>query len=119
MGHSKDPIGNSIWHGTDSDFGSHVREMLSSIDDILLGRVTYEGFASYWLNSSDPEANVKENAAAEVAKLERASRETDSAIFLAARISALASCRTVSSTNTASKTDTMTSGVMLRTYAPA
>jgi len=31
------------WHVTDSEFDNYVSKMLSSIDAILMGRVTYEG----------------------------------------------------------------------------
>lgn len=44
------------WHVTDEDFGRYVTDMLTSIDAILLGRVTYQLFADYWPSSTDPEA---------------------------------------------------------------
>lgn len=45
------------WHVVDEDFNRHVTDMLSSIDAILLGRVTYQLFAGYWPSSTDREAH--------------------------------------------------------------
>ena len=83
------------WHVVDNDFNRYVADMLSSIDAILLGRTTYQGFAAYWPTSTDPEARamndlpkivfsttlekvdwsnsrlVKEDAAQEVARLKQ------------------------------------------------
>ncbi len=83
------------WHVVDEDFARYVADMLSSIDAILLGRVTYQLFADYWPSSTDPEARmmnelpkivfsrtlqkvewknsrlVKENIAEEIARLKR------------------------------------------------
>jgi len=77
------------------DFNHYVTKMLSEIDAILLGRVTYQGFAGYWPSSTDAEAHamnelpkivfsrtldevewnnsrlVKENVAEEVARLKQ------------------------------------------------
>jgi dihydrofolate reductase len=44
------------WFVLDEDFFSYVNEMLGSIDGIVLGRRTYEGFAAHWPNSSQSEA---------------------------------------------------------------
>ena len=44
------------WHVVDDDFGDYATKMLSTIDAIILGRVTYEGFAAYWPSSTDAEA---------------------------------------------------------------
>lgn len=44
------------WFVVDEDFNRYVADMLSSIDTILLGRVTYQGFADYWPSSTDAEA---------------------------------------------------------------
>lgn len=50
------PNGALDWFVPDEDFNDYVAEMLSSIDGILVGRVTYEGFAGYWPSSTDAEA---------------------------------------------------------------
>ena len=44
------------WHVVDEDFDRYVADTLGSIDAILLGRTTYEGFAQYWPTSQDAEA---------------------------------------------------------------
>jgi dihydrofolate reductase len=44
------------WHLAGDDFNRYVMDMLSSIDGILLGRATYEGFVSYWPTSTDAQA---------------------------------------------------------------
>lgn len=44
------------WFVVDEDFNRYVADMLKSIDAILLGRVTYQGFAGYWPTSTDAEA---------------------------------------------------------------
>jgi dihydrofolate reductase len=44
------------WFVVDSEFFAYVETMLDSIDGILLGRNTYEGFAAYWPTSTQPEA---------------------------------------------------------------
>ncbi len=92
------------WHVVDEDFNHYVTKMLSEIDAILLGRVTYQGFAGYWPSSTDAEAHamnelpkivfsrtldkvewnnsrlVKDNVAEEVARL-RQQPGKDLAIF--------------------------------------
>ena len=50
------PNGELDWHVADEDFNRYVAEMLASIDGILLGRSTYQLFADYWANATDPEA---------------------------------------------------------------
>lgn len=50
------PEGELDWHVVDQDFSDYVDRTLRSIDAILLGRVTYEGFAHYWPTSDLPEA---------------------------------------------------------------
>ena len=44
------------WHVADDDFADYVTNMLGSIDAILLGRVTYQGFAEFWPSSTEAEA---------------------------------------------------------------
>lgn len=44
------------WHVIDDDFNRYGQEMLGSIDGILLGRVTYQLFASYWPTATEAEA---------------------------------------------------------------
>ena len=34
-----------------TEFGEYARALISSVDGILLGRLTYEEFSSYWLNT--------------------------------------------------------------------
>jgi len=44
------------WFVLDDEFFEYVDVMLGSIDGILLGRTTYEGFAAHWPNSTQAEA---------------------------------------------------------------
>lgn len=50
------PTRDLDWVAIDDDFNRYVAGMLNSIDGILLGRVTYEGFVTYWPSSTDAEA---------------------------------------------------------------
>ena len=45
----------------DPDFDRYASDMLQSIDDIVLGRVTYELFAQYWPSASGPDAERLNN----------------------------------------------------------
>lgn len=55
-GFAEGPAGELDWHVVDGEFDAYVIEMLSSIDAILLGRVTYQMFESYWPTALNPEA---------------------------------------------------------------
>jgi len=44
------------WFVVDDEFLAYVDAMLGSIDGILLGRTTYEGFAAHWPHSTQAEA---------------------------------------------------------------
>lgn len=50
------PAGALDWFVTDEDFHRYVLRMLSSVDGLLMGRVTYQGFAGYWPTATDAEA---------------------------------------------------------------
>lgn len=45
------------WFVLDEEFFAYVEAMLGSIDGILLGRTTYEGFAAHWPKSTQAEAS--------------------------------------------------------------
>lgn len=40
--------GDIDWHTVDDEFNAYSDELLSSVDTLLFGRVTYELMASYW-----------------------------------------------------------------------
>jgi dihydrofolate reductase len=44
------------WFVVEDEYFAYVDTMLDSIDGILLGRTTYEGFAAYWPDSTQAEA---------------------------------------------------------------
>lgn len=55
-GYFDGPDGQLDWFAVDDEFLSYVDEMLESIDGILLGRTTYQGFATLWPKSTQAEA---------------------------------------------------------------
>ena len=106
---------NREFHDTaefaDPDFDQYASEMLRSIDAVLLGRMTYQLFASYWPTATGPDAErlnelpkivfsrtleqaqwntsrlLKENAAEEVTRL-KGQPGKDLALFGSARLAA-------------------------------
>jgi dihydrofolate reductase len=55
-GFMEGPSGDLSWHVIDDDFNQYGAKTLASVDAILLGRRTYELFASYWPAADEPEA---------------------------------------------------------------
>ena len=45
--------GNIDWHTVDDAFNKYALEVISGIDTILFGRVTYQLFESYWPTADD------------------------------------------------------------------
>ena len=43
-----------------TEFGRYAREVISSVDAILLGRLTYEEFLSYWPTATDDDPVITE-----------------------------------------------------------
>ena len=43
-----------------TEFGKYAREMISSVDAILLGRLTYQEFVSYWPTATDNDPVITE-----------------------------------------------------------
>jgi dihydrofolate reductase len=56
-GYFEGPNHELDWFMVDEEFFAYVETMLGSIDGILLGHSTYEGFAAYWPNSTQAEAS--------------------------------------------------------------
>jgi dihydrofolate reductase len=59
------PNGELDWFVTDgfligTEFGRYAREMISSVDAILLGRLTYQEFAGYWPTATDNDPVITE-----------------------------------------------------------
>lgn len=46
---------------SDPDFDGYASDMLQSIDDIVLGRVTYQVFEQYWPSATGPDAERLNN----------------------------------------------------------
>jgi dihydrofolate reductase len=55
-GYFEGPNHELDWFVLDDEFFIYVKEMLDTIDGIVLGRVTYDHFAEYWPNSTQDEA---------------------------------------------------------------
>src|SRR5262245_22111287 len=47
-GYFAGPNGEINWHVVDAEFNAFANDQLRSVDALLLGRVTYQGMASYW-----------------------------------------------------------------------
>jgi dihydrofolate reductase len=43
-----------------TEFGQYAREVISAVDAILLGRLTYEEFVSYWPNATNDDPVITE-----------------------------------------------------------
>lgn len=58
------------WHNVDAEFNEYADELLSSVDALVFGRVTYQMMASYWptpyATETDPIIAAKMNAAPKV-----------------------------------------------------
>jgi dihydrofolate reductase len=58
--------GELDWHQTDDEFDSFIAEQFNELDSILLGRITYELFLSFWPTSQavrdDPTTAEKMNS---------------------------------------------------------
>lgn len=62
-GYYEGPQQEFDWPVVDDDFNRFSVEQLDSIDALVLGRVTYEGFAAYWSAAQDdPEIASRMNA---------------------------------------------------------
>lgn len=56
-GVTQDPF---VWQETfDEDMGAQLKSMISQIDTILLGRVTYQEWAAYWTTTTSDESYAK------------------------------------------------------------
>jgi dihydrofolate reductase len=62
------PNGEFDWPLADGEFERHVNHVLNNVDTILLGRKTYQMFASYWPNAAtNPTGTMKNSGGAEFA----------------------------------------------------
>ena len=46
------------WHTLNEEFFEYSRELLSSVDTILFGRITYQMMAAYWSNAVNEDAVI-------------------------------------------------------------
>ncbi|RDE17930.1 MAG: riboflavin biosynthesis protein RibD [Candidatus Thorarchaeota archaeon] len=46
------PNGEIDWHNVDAEFNEYANDLLSTVDGLLFGRVTYQMMADYWPTSS-------------------------------------------------------------------
>jgi len=69
-GYVSGPNDEIDWHNVDAEFNDYADEMLSSVDALVFGRVTYQLMASYWptagATEDDPIIAAKMNAAPKV-----------------------------------------------------
>ena len=65
-GYFEGPNRDISWHNVDAEFNEYAIDMLSSVDTLLFGRVTYELMAGYWPSpdaiKNDPIVAGKMNA---------------------------------------------------------
>ena len=55
------PEGQIDWHVVDEEFNQFAIDLLSTIDTILFGRVTYQLFESYWPTASkNPSTSISD-----------------------------------------------------------
>ena len=69
-GYFAGPNGEIDWHNVDAEFNEYADELLTSVDALVFGRVTYQMMASYWptpyANDDDPIIAAKMNATSKV-----------------------------------------------------
>ena len=56
------PNGELDWLLADEEFERHVNYALNDVDTILLGRKTYQTFASYWPNAATSPTGTMKNS---------------------------------------------------------
>ena len=58
--------GELDWHNVDEEFNEYAIQFLDTVDTIMLGRITYELFESYWPNAlTDPKTSPNERIIAQ------------------------------------------------------
>lgn len=50
-GYFEGPDQSIDWHRVDEEFNEYAIDLLSNVDTLVFGRITYEGMASYWPTS--------------------------------------------------------------------